>query len=117
MKTRDLLAITVFLLALQFGQVLLAAEERGLLQALIARSNELLEAYSSYQLELEALESQFGAYDQSLLEPLDSLIALKMETGDYQQVAVLQERQLQLIRTTMGLEHPEVIPVLQDIIA
>ncbi len=117
MKTRDLLAITVFLLALQFGQGLLAAEERGLLQALIARSNELLEAYSSYQLELEALESQFGAYDQSLLEPLDSLIALKMETGDYQQVAVLQERQLQLIRTTMGLEHPEVIPVLQDIIA
>ena len=117
MKYRVLPVITGFLAAAQFGQGLLAAEETGLLQALLARSNELLAVYSSYELELEDLESRFGPYDPSLLEPLGSMISLMIETRDYEQVASLQERQLQLVRTSLGLEHPDVIPVLQNIIA
>ncbi len=116
-KYRAIATITVFITALQAGQVLIAAEEIGLLQALIDRSNELLQAYSSYEIELEELESRFGPYDQSLLEPLDSMIALMIEARDYQRVAALQERQLQLVRTSLGLEHPDVIPVIEDIIA
>ena len=117
MKYRTIVTITVFIAVLQAGQVLIAAEETGLLQALIARSNQLLQVYSSYEIELEELESQFGPYDQSLLEPLDSMIALMIEARDYEQVAALQERQLQLVRTSVGLEHVDVIPVVKDIIA
>lgn len=116
MKYHTRVTITVFIAVLQAGQVLIAAEETGLLQALIARSNELLQAYSSYEIELEELESRFGPYDQSLLEPLDSMIALMIEARDYEQVAALQERQLQLVRTSVGLEHADVIPVVEDII-
>ena len=60
MKYRTIVTITVFIAVLHAGQVLIAAEETGLLQALIARSNELLQAYSSYEIEREQLESQFG---------------------------------------------------------
>ena len=117
MKYRAIATITVFIAVLQAGQVLIAAEETGLLQALITRSNDLLQAYASYEIELEELESRFGPYDQSLLEPLDSMIALMIEARDYEKVAALQERQLQLVRTSMGLEHADVIPVVEDIIA
>ena len=115
MKYRAIATITVFIAVLQAGQVLIAAEETGLLQALITRSNDLLQAYASYEIELEELESRFGPYDQSLLEPLDSMIALMIEARDYEKVAALQERQLQLVRTSMGLEHAEPLrEIMQD---
>ena len=44
------------------------------------------------------------------------MIALMIEARDYEQVAAVQERQLQLVRTSVGLEHVDVIPVVEDII-
>jgi len=72
---------------------------------------------ASYEAQLADLESQFGPYHQSLLEPLQSLTALEQSQGNYARVAEFQNRQLQVMRTVMGFRHPDLIPLVNDIIA
>lgn len=81
-----------------------AAQNEGAAQQLVA-----------YQQQIEDLEYEFGPYHASLLEPLESMIQLLNEDEDYEQVAQLQSRQLQVMRTELGFEHPDLIPLLQSI--
>ena len=75
------------------------------------------EELERYRLQIESLESQFGPYHQSLLEPLERISAIRHEQGDYEGVADVQSRQLQLMRTTLGFEHLGLIPQLRSMIA
>jgi len=111
MKFLLLLVKSVCLLALMQAQLLIAAED-----TLVARSNDLLQELDSYRAQLEELESQFGPYHSSLLEPLESIVSLLVTAGEYQQVADIQDRQLLVMRTVLGFEHPDLIPLLQAII-
>jgi len=72
---------------------------------------------SNYESQLADLESQFGPYHRSLLEPLQSLVAIEQEQGNYVRVAELQSRQLQVMRTVLGFRHPDLIPLVDEIIA
>lgn len=105
-------AFAAFLLLLGLISPLLAAEET----ALITASSEQLEELQNYQAQIEALESEFGPFHQSLLEPLEAMVSLFNEQADYDRVAELQSRQLQLMRTVLGFEHPDLIPLVQSII-
>ena len=101
------------LLAIVSACPLSAAEDNPLLRL----SNERLEALQTYQTQLDDLESEYGPYHQSLLEPLNSMIALYREQGSLERVAEVQSRQLQVVRTVFGFEHPDVVPVLQSMIS
>ncbi len=111
MKFLFLLVKSVCLLVLLQAQLSIAAED-----ALVARSNDMLQELDSYRAQLEELESLFGPYHSSLLEPLESMVSLLTSEGQYQQAADLQNRQLQVMRTVLGFEHPDLIPLLQAII-
>ncbi len=88
------------------------AAENRLLRAIEADTSEQLAAYRQ---QIEDLEFEFGPYHLGIAEPLQSMIELLEEAGDYEQVAELQRRQLQIMRTELGLEHPDLIPLLQSI--
>jgi hypothetical protein len=89
-----------------------AAEDRLLIGSALANAEQL----AAYQLQIEDLEFEFGPYHSSLIEPLESMIALLNEDEDYEEVALLQNRQLQVMRTELGFEHPDLVPLLQSII-
>jgi len=95
-----------------FGALLShAAEERPLIGSVLASAEQL----AAYRLQIEDLEFEFGPYHPSLIEPLESMIALLNEDEDYERVAQLQNRQLQVMRTELGFEHPDLVPLLQSI--
>ena len=89
-----------------------AAEDTLLIGSALANAEQL----AAYQLQIEDLEFEFGPYHSSLIEPLESMIALLNEDEDYEEVALLQDRQLQVMRTELGFEHPDLVPLLQSII-
>jgi hypothetical protein len=88
-----------------------AAEDEPLIDSVLGSAEQL----AAYQLQIEDLEFEFGPYHPSLIEPLESMIALLNEGEDYAGVAQLQNRQLQVLRTELGFEHPDLIPLLQSI--
>jgi hypothetical protein len=69
-----------------------------------------------FQNRLVDLESRVGPYDLSLMEPLAGMIAVLWEQQDYETVAELQSRQLQVMRTALGLQHPDVLPIIRSIV-
>lgn len=85
-------------------------------QDAVTLSNESLQALSRYETQLEDLETRFGPYHASLMEPLESMEAVLREQGRYARVAELQRRRLQLMRTSLGFEHPDLVPLLEDMI-
>lgn len=89
----------------------------ALAQDAVTLSNDTLAALARYERQLEDLETRYDSYHASLLEPLQAMEALLDEQGQYQQVAELQDRQLQLLRTSLGFEHPDLVPVLEGMIA
>ncbi len=80
-------------------------------------NSQLDEQLGAYRVQIEDLEFEFGPYHDSLIEPLESMIRLLQEAGDYEQVAEIQNRQLQVMRTVLGFQHPDLIPAVQSIIA
>lgn len=82
-----------------------------------AEPGQLDEQLAAYTAQIEELEFESGPYHNSLIEPLESMIQLLQEKGDYEQVAAMQNRQLQVMRTALGFEHPDLIPAVQAIIA
>lgn len=94
----------------------------GLWTTAAAQDSELAEVTAlvadveNFESQLADLESEFGPYHRSLLEPLNNLIELASGQGDFERVAELQSRQLQVVRTVMGFQHPDIKPLLQDII-
>ncbi len=88
-----------------------AAENSALIESVVGNAEQL----EAYQAQIEDLEFEFGPYHASLIEPLKSMIELLNDNEDYQRVAQLQNRQLQVMRTELGFEHPDLIPLLQSI--
>ncbi len=85
-------------------------------QDAVALSNQSLEALQSYEDQLADLESEFGPYHPSLLEPLAAMEVLLNEMGNYTRVAAMQGRRLQIQRTEFGFENPELISLLEEMI-
>ena len=69
-----------------------------------------------YQTQSEDMESEYGPFDNRLLEPLASIIDFYIEQGDFEEVAEIQTRQLSIMRTTLGFENPELIPMVRRMI-
>ena len=116
MRKNNIIVLTISRLALFFllcfgGGLSHAAEDRLLIGSALGNAEQLV----AYQLQIEDLEFEFGPYHPSLIEPLESMIALLNEDEDYERVAQLQNRQLQVMRTELGFEHPDLVPLLQSI--
>ena len=82
----------------------------------VSVSNESLRDLQRYQTQIEDMESEYGPFDNRLLEPLASIIDFYIEQGDFEEVAEIQTRQLSIMRTTLGFENPELIPVIRRMI-
>ena len=93
-------------------QPLMAADA----SSVVASSNAYAADIAKFEEQLADLESSFGAYDRSLLEPLQNLTELALEQSEYERVGELQNRQLQVLRTVLGFRHPEIVPLLQEIV-
>ena len=103
--------LALFVLLCFGGFLSHAAENRPLIGSVLANTEQL----AAYQTQIEDLEFEFGPYHSSLIEPLVSMIALLGESEDYERVIQLQSRQLQVMRTELGFEHPDLVPLLQSI--
>ena len=88
-----------------FAAALHAAEDAGWVGQMQAQEETLAE-----------LESLNGPFDPSLIEPLQAMIRLLEEQSEHERIAELQERQLALMRTNLGLESIELIPLLEDMV-
>lgn len=82
----------------------------------LLRSNAYTADMEAYQVQLADLESRYGPYHRSLLEPLQGMTALAKDVADLELVAELQNRQLQVMRTVFGFRNPELEPLIRDII-
>ncbi len=84
--------------------------------AMAPSSNSRLMDIERYRLQLEDLASEFGPMDNSLLEPLTSMLSALLEEGEFQQAAEIQNRQMSIMRTNLGFENPDLIPLLRGMI-
>ena len=82
----------------------------------VSVSNESLRDLQRYQTQIEDMESEYGPFDNRLLEPLASIIDFYTDQGDFEEVAEIQIRQLSIMRTNLGFENPELIPVVRRMI-
>jgi hypothetical protein len=85
-------------------------------QSSVSRSNASLQQLQQYQEQLADLETEFGPYDNRLVETLQAIEDLLQETGDLQAIEKIQGRRLQIMRTSLGFEHEDLIPVIDAII-
>ncbi|MEQ8312695.1 MAG: hypothetical protein RL839_16845 [Gammaproteobacteria bacterium] len=102
----------VLTMAISFAGNIVSAQDRDA----ITESNQLLLNVGRYEAMLEDMESEFGPFDARLQEPLSGIENLYIEFGDFERVREIQSRRLQLLRTTLGLESPEAIPLLESMI-
>ena len=77
-------------------------------------SNESLAELTRLEQELEALETEFDAFDQRLLPTLMAIEEELGRQGRFEEVVRLQNRRLQILRINVGLESPSLLPVLED---
>ncbi len=88
----------------------------------VSVSNELLPELSHIETELpgirrfEQFESEYGAYDQRLLEPLAELGASLAEQGRFEEAADSYRQALHISRINYGLYHESQIPILDALI-
>lgn len=85
-------------------------------ESAIEISNRLTERMDLYREQIGNLETEFGPFDRALLEPLQSLTELIIETGDLVEVDRILKRRLQLIRTTDGPESLTQFSTLAELI-
>ena len=84
-----------------------------LLDALQAQQATL----AAYQSDLENLESEFGVFDNSLLEPLEGMLTTYLEAGRWQNARDIQARRLQILRTNLGPQNPELATEIDRLVA
>ena len=82
-----------------------------------AKAADSSASMAEYEAQLVTLESNHGPYHQSLLEPLALMAQLARTTGDYALATELLNRQVQVTRTVFGLHHPNVLPLLRQLMA
>lgn len=88
----------------------------GRAQDAVTSSNVALENLDLHQQALIRAESEFGPFDLRLLEVLLDLEQALEEQGELERVLEIQTRRLQILRSELGLEHPDTLPVLEQII-
>ena len=82
----------------------------------VSTSNETLRDLQRYQEQFEDYASEFGPFDNRLLEPLASMINIQAEQGNFAEVAELQSRELSIMRMNLGFENPELVPLVRSMI-
>ena len=98
------------------GLLWLIADSGAGAQQLAREASELLEDIERYEQQLEEYESEFGFFDIRLREPLLAIEALHAKLGNYPEVKTTQNRRLQLTRAALGLEHPDIIPLVEAMV-
>lgn len=78
---------------------------------------EIIRQISLYQESLQALESELGPYDPSLIEVLKDLGRYYLDLGQFPEAAQLFERALSITRISDGLYSPSQIAVLVQLIS
>jgi hypothetical protein len=111
MNPQNLLAKILSILSVLSMSLAFSAEE-----ILVPNGVDQAAKLELFQNQLLDLESQAGPYDLRLMEPLMGMIGVLWELQDYETVAELQNRQLQVVRTTLGLQHPDVLPIIRSIL-
>ena len=114
--TRILLLATVLIQ----GSFVLAADEPGTsqnteisnLQSSIIQQQQI----AAYREQVAEMGSEFGPYDQRLLESLQGLTDALIEAGDYAEAGSVIGRRLQLLRRIDGPENPNQLPVIAELI-
>jgi|TARA_B110000879_G_scaffold38638_1_gene53966 hypothetical protein len=81
------------------------------------KSQAVLRQLELLQVRITELESDSGPYDTRLLEPLQALSELYLTAEDFEAVAEIQSRQLQIMRAELGLDHPDNIAMVNSIIS
>lgn len=77
------------------------------------QSQALLVEKSRIENMIAELESEYGPYDVRLLEPLEGLAELYLRSEEFTALELVYGRQLQLMRTDKGLDHPDNIPIVR----
>ncbi|MGI9249712.1 MAG: hypothetical protein ACR2PR_00705 [Pseudohongiellaceae bacterium] len=83
--------------------------------ATVTDATELMRERALYEEQLTALESRYGPYHNSLLEPLEKLVELARASSDFEQAGKLLNQRLQVTRTELGFQHPDIIPLLRQL--
>lgn len=83
----------------------------------LKKSQAVLEEARRLQAEVAEIESESGPYSPDLLQPLQALVELNQTEQDFDEVAAIQSRQLQIMRTELGLDHPDNIAFVDALIA
>lgn len=81
-------------------------------QRSIDHANRLAE----YAQTIDQLQSEFGPYDQRLIEPLSGMSQALIEAGSHDAALPLLDQQLQIHRISSGLYATEQIPVIQTLL-
>jgi hypothetical protein len=81
------------------------------------KSQTVLQQLELLQVRITELESESGPYNPRLLEPLQALSELYLTAEDFESVAEIQSRQLQIMRAELGLDHPDNIALVNSIIS
>lgn len=79
----------------------------------LEQSQALLEEKSRIENMIADLETDYGPYDVSLLEPLESLAELYLSSEEFTALASIYGRQLQIMRADKGLDHPDNISIVR----
>ncbi|MES3008340.1 MAG: hypothetical protein V4751_11280 [Pseudomonadota bacterium] len=80
------------------------------------RSIDHANRIAEYEHTIEQLQSEFGPYDQRLIEPLASLTRMLIESGNHDDAVPLLDQQLQIHRISNGLYSAAQIPVVQTLL-
>ena len=92
-------------------------DESALMEIDAQTALEVSRQISLYQENLQALESELGPYDPSLIEVLKDLGRYYLDLGQFQSAAVFFERALSITRISDGLYSPTQIEVLVQLIS
>jgi hypothetical protein len=116
MNTPKAISLAVMLGLVVVAPHAIAADAETQSESAIQRSLRLQEQIDLINAEIEALESEFGPYDRSLLESLRSLTDIMLEIEDYEQADDILERRLQLVRVTEGPQSLNQLPLMEELI-
>jgi hypothetical protein len=85
-------------------------------QPKLNKSEAVIRQMALVQARIIEVESESGPYGSGLLEPLQDLSELYLSAEDFEAVADIQSRQLQIMRAELGLDHPDNIAMVNAII-
>lgn len=82
----------------------------------LQRSREHVELVEGLESQIANIQSTSGTFDPELLQPLDELAQVYIETQDYDAAAQLLDHQLQIHRINSGLYAAQQIPIMETLL-